>query len=140
TDTGGYGLFIYRYSAADSTDQGDSFNGRAGDDTLRGGLGLDALIGGPGHDVIESGEGGPGYVLSVNPAISSVNLFMPSPSIQTTAGFTDPSGSGYWDVAVDYGDGAIVSLPRLSTISSIPIAHTYTAPGHFVTVVTVTND
>jgi Matrixin/PKD domain/Right handed beta helix region/Periplasmic copper-binding protein (NosD) len=141
TDTGAYGLFIYRYSAADSSDQGDTLNGRAGNDTLRGGLGVDSLTGGAGLDVIDSGEGGPGYVVAVTPAITSYNnLFLGSASIQTTVAFADPSGSAFWDVTVDYGDGTVVNLPRLSTITSIPVAHTYTSPGQFTTVITVHDD
>ena len=69
TDTGGYDLFIYRYAAADASDQPDMLVGRGGDDTLRGITGSDSLIGGSGQDTIDDGHGGPNYALTVTPGL-----------------------------------------------------------------------
>jgi Ca2+-binding RTX toxin-like protein len=59
TDTGNYELFVYRFSAGNATDGGDTLGGGAGNDTLSGGLGDDTLVASSlaGNDSLDGGKG-----------------------------------------------------------------------------------
>jgi Ca2+-binding RTX toxin-like protein len=56
-EDGTYELFIYRFDAGNTTDGGDSLDGRGGDDTVVGGLGDDSITGGTGRDQLDGGAG-----------------------------------------------------------------------------------
>ena len=55
--TGQYELFIYRFGAANATDDGDTITAGAGNKMLLGGPGADHLVSGSGNDTIDFGDG-----------------------------------------------------------------------------------
>ena len=148
TETGDYDLLIYRFAMSNPTDggntygdpnattNGDYINGGGGNDTLLGFSAADSLVGGSGMDTIYNGVGSP---VAVSPSVTSATVLVNS-TFTPTATFTDPTGSAYWDVSIDYGDQTTPTQEHLTSISTIDLSHAYSNDGTYTIEISVQDD
>ncbi len=138
-DTGKYEALVYRFQAVNSSDLGDTLDGRGGNDILAGGSGFDVLKGGEGADILDSGPASDGDAPTLTPRLTSMASVVEEGSTATFAvSFVDSSGETAGTVDVDYGDGS--GLQQYSvTGGSVDITHTYSDNGKYTIEFTVTS-
>ena len=153
TDTGGYELFLYKYTVGTGSRQGgggDRLVGGPGEDVLIGSAGDDVYVGDPSvdkfvafteFDLVESSNRPP-EIHAVSSNRNSPDDSSADGRIQITGTFGDADPSDLHRVTVDWGDGSAVE--ELSNVDqkadSFAGTHTYGAGGAYAVSVTVFDD
>jgi hypothetical protein len=80
TTTGDYELFLYKFGATSSSDQGDVIAAGSGNETVLAGPGADNISVGNGHYVVDFGDGSAAFPTISNQSVSTGSLVTLAPS------------------------------------------------------------